>query len=226
MKINITDLSLEDRPREKLEAKGPQTLSSAELLAILIGSGTREENAVQLMQRILRDCHDSLRQLGQMSIEELRQYKGVGQAKAVTILAACELNRRIMEEDYAVERVNSSKDIFKYYRPKLGELPHEESHVLLLNQQLSIIGSQLIGRGGITGTVVDVRLILKKALLANATQIALCHNHPSGTLRPSRDDDNLTSHLKQAAEMMNIRLVDHVIVTSAGYYSYSDEQRL
>lgn len=226
MKINITDLSLEDRPREKLEAKGPKALSQAELLAILIGSGTREENAVQLMQRILRDCHDSLRQLGSMSIEELCQYKGVGLAKAVTILAACELNNRIMEEAYAVERVTSSEDIFKYYRPKLGELPHEESHVLLLNQQLRIIGSQLIGRGGITGTVVDVRLILKKALLANATQIALCHNHPSGTLRPSREDDQLTDHLKKAAEVMNIRLIDHVIVTSAGYYSYSDESRL
>lgn len=226
MKINITDLSLEDRPREKLEAKGPKALSQAELLAILIGSGTREENAVQLMQRILRDCHDSLRQLGRMSIEELCQYKGVGLAKAVTILAACELNNRIMEEAYAVERVTSSEDIFKYYRPKLGELPHEESHVLLLNQQLRIIGSQLIGRGGITGTVVDVRLILKKALLANATQIALCHNHPSGTLRPSREDDQLTDHLKKAAEVMNIRLIDHVIVTSAGYYSYSDEGRL
>lgn len=226
MKINITDLSLEDRPREKLEAKGPKALSQAELLAILIGSGTREENAVQLMQRILRDCHDSLRQLGRMSIEELCQYKGVGLAKAVTILAACELNNRIMEEAYAVERVTSSEDIFKYYRPKLGELPHEESHVLLLNQQLRIIGSQLIGRGGITGTVVDVRLILKKALLANATQIALCHNHPSGTLRPSREDDQLTDHLKKAAEVMNIRLIDHVIVTSAGYYSYSDESRL
>lgn len=226
MKINITDLSLEDRPREKLEAKGPKALSQAELLAILIGSGTREENAVQLMQRILRDCHDSLRQLGRMSIEELCQYKGVGLAKAVTILAACELNNRIMEEAYAVERVTSSEDIFKYYRPKLGELPHEESHVLLLNQQLRIIGSQLIGRGGITGTVVDVRLILKKALLANATQIALCHNHPSGTLRPSREDDQLTDHLKKAAEVMNIRLIDHVIVTFAGYYSYSDESRL
>lgn len=226
MKINITDLSLEDRPREKLEAKGPKALSQAELLAILIGSGTREENAVQLMQRILRDCHDSLRQLGRMSIEELCQYKGVGLAKAVTILAACELNSRIMDEAYAVERVTSSEDIFKYYRPKLGELPHEESHVLLLNQQLRIIGSQLIGRGGITGTVVDVRLILKKALLANATQIALCHNHPSGTLRPSREDDQLTDHLKKAAEVMNIRLIDHVIVTSAGYYSYSDESRL
>lgn len=226
MKINITDLSLEDRPREKLEAKGPKALSQAELLAILIGSGTREENAVQLMQRILRDCHDSLRQLGRMSIEELCQYKGVGLAKAVTILAACELNNRIMDEAYAVERVTSSEDIFKYYRPKLGELPHEESHVLLLNQQLRIIGSQLIGRGGITGTVVDVRLILKKALLANATQIALCHNHPSGTLRPSREDDQLTDHLKKAAEVMNIRLIDHVIVTSAGYYSYSDESRL
>ena len=226
MKINITDLSLEDRPREKLEAKGPKALSQAELLAILIGSGTREENAVQLMQRILRDCHDSLRQLGRMSIEELCQYKGVGLAKAVTILAACELNNRIMDEAYAVERVTSSEDIFKYYRPKLGDLPHEESHVLLLNQQLRIIGSQLIGRGGITGTVVDVRLILKKALLANATQIALCHNHPSGTLRPSREDDQLTDHLKKAAEVMNIRLIDHVIVTSAGYYSYSDESRL
>lgn len=226
MKINITDLSLEDRPREKLEAKGPRALSQAELLAILIGSGTREENAVQLMQRILRDCHDSLRQLGRMSIEELCRYKGVGLAKAVTILAACELNNRIMEEAYAVERVTSSEDIFKYYRPKLGELPHEESHVLLLNQQLKIIGSQLIGRGGITGTVVDIRLILKKALLANATQIALCHNHPSGTLRPSREDDQLTVNLKKAAEVMNIRVIDHVIVTSAGYYSYSDEDRL
>lgn len=226
MKLSITELAAEDRPREKFELKGGASLSKAELLAILIGSGNADENAVQLMQRVLTDCHDSLRQVGQLSVEELCRYKGIGPAKAITILAACELSARRLSEAHNVVRVTQASDIFRYFHPILRDLPHEESHLLMLNQRLQVIGSQLIGRGGITGTVVDVRLILKKALLANATHIALCHNHPSGQLRPSQEDDKLTSELKRASDLMRITLIDHLIVTDEGYYSYQEEGKL
>lgn len=226
MKLSITELSAEDRPREKFMAHGAKALSKAELLAILIGSGNADENAVQLMQRVLADNGDSLAALQRQSVETLCTYKGVGPAKAVTILAACSLAARCAEEDHRVERIGKSEDIYHYFCHRIGNLSHEESHVLLLNHQLCVVGAKLISRGGITGTVVDIRMVLKEALLANATRIALCHNHPSGSLKPSRDDDALTERLRKAAEAVDIRLIDHVIVTAHGYYSYADEQRL
>ena len=226
MKLSITELSAEDRPREKFMAHGAKALSKAELLAILIGSGNADENAVQLMQRVLADYGDSLAALQRQSVETLCTYKGVGPAKAVTILAACSLAARCAEEDHRVERIGKSEDIYHYFCHRIGNLSHEESHVLLLNHQLCVVGAKLISRGGITGTVVDIRMVLKEALLANATRIALCHNHPSGSLKPSRDDDALTERLRKAAEAVDIRLIDHVIVTAHGYYSYADEQRL
>lgn len=226
MKLSITELSAEDRPREKFMAHGAKALSKAELLAILIGSGNADENAVQLMQRVLADYGDSLAALQRQSVETLCTYKGVGPAKAVTILAACSLAARCAEEDNRVERIGKSEDIYHYFCHRIGNLSHEESHVLLLNHQLCVVGARLISRGGITGTVVDIRMVLKEALLANATRIALCHNHPSGSLKPSRDDDALTERLRKAAEAVDIRLIDHVIVTAHGYYSYADEQRL
>lgn len=226
MKLSITELSAEDRPREKFMAHGAKALSKAELLAILIGSGNADENAVQLMQRVLADNGDSLAALQRQSVETLCTYKGVGPAKAVTILAACSLAARCAEEDHRVERIGKSEDIYHYFCHRIGNLSHEESHVLLLNHQLCVVGAKLISRGGITGTVVDIRMVLKEALLANATRIALCHNHPSGSLKPSRDDDALTERLRKAAEAVDIRLIDHVIVTARGYYSYADEQRL
>ena len=223
MKQNITDWDLEDRPREKFAAHGAKSLSKAELLAILIGSGSTDDTAVSLMKRIMSDCGNSISALGRMDVAELCQYKGIGLAKAVTLLAACELSDRRLEEDHSPARISSSTDIYNIFRPKLANLPHEESHVLLLNQRLGVIGTKLVGQGGLTGTMVDVRIILKAALLANATNIALCHNHPAGTLRPSRDDDRLTESVRKGAETVNIRLVDHVIVTAGGYYSYSDQ---
>lgn len=225
--MNITDLSLEDRPREKFEAKGPGALSTAELLAILIGSGTSEENAVALMQRVMHSCDESLKALGKMSIKDLCKFKGVGPAKAITILAACELgNRRTLEEATQREQFSSSKHIYDYFKTKVSDLAFEESHVMLLNNNLRLIGTRLISRGGITGTVVDVRLVLKEALLAAATHIALCHNHPSGSLTPSREDDALTKRLHDAAVMVQIQLIDHLIISDFGYFSYRDEGKL
>ena len=218
--------NIEKEKLEKFEAQGPTQLTTSELLAILIGSGNTDENAVSLMQRILNDCGGSLTTLGRKTIAELCQYKGVGPAKAITILAACEIGVRRGGETCQRTQVTSAEDIYDYFRPKMQDLAHEESHLLLLNQRLSIINSRLISRGGITGTVVDIRMILKEALMANATNIALAHNHPSGNLKPSREDDHLTERLKKAAQTMDIKLIDHVIVTDKGYYSYNDEGRI
>lgn len=227
MKLSITDLSMEDRPREKFEAFGASSLSSAELLAILIGSGSQDENAVQLMQRVMNDCQGSLAYLGRKSIAELCKYKGLGPAKAITMLAACELgNRRALENAQNKKVFTTANDIYNYFLPLLRDKSIEESHVLLLKNNLSLICSKLISRGGITGTVVDIRLILKEALLAGATHMALCHNHPSGNANPSRQDDELTKRLAQAAKQVDITLIDHVIVTDGAFYSYSNEGRL
>ena len=225
--MNITDLSLDDRPREKFAAHGAATLSKAELLAILIGSGNTEENAVQLMQRIMNDCQGSLATLGNMGIDSLCRYKGMGPAKAISVLAACELGRRRMAEGMELRpQLTSSADIFAYMTPRLKGTPVEECHAILLNNHLRVVGCKLISRGGITGTVVDVRLVLREALLCNATHLALCHNHPSGNPRPSGEDDRLTQKLKAAAATMDLRLIDHIILTDEAYCSYQDEGRL
>ena len=227
MKINITDLNEEDRPREKFEAHGASALSKAELLAILIGSGNAEENAVQLMQRLMQDCDNSLAALGRMNVKELCQYKGMGPAKAITILAACELGKRRMNEVPQRKLIFNSPDIiYEYFKSKLRDYTVEECHVLLLNQSLRLLQDKLVSRGGMTGTVVDIRLILKDALLAGATHLVLCHNHPSGNCRPSREDDLLTSRLQKAAETMDIRLIDHLVFTDNGYYSYQNEGKI
>ena len=225
--MNITDLSLDDRPREKFAAHGAATLSKAELLAILIGSGNTEENAVQLMQRVMNDCQGSLATLGNMGIDSLCRYKGMGPAKAISVLAACELGRRRMAEGMELRpQLNSSADLFAYMTPRLKGTPVEECHAILLNNHLRVVGCKLISRGGITGTVVDVRLVLREALLCNATHLALCHNHPSGNPRPSGEDDRLTQKLKAAAATMDLRLIDHIILTDEAYFSYQDEGRL
>ena len=225
--MNITDLSLDDRPREKFAAHGAATLSKAELLAILIGSGNTEENAVQLMQRVMNDCQGSLATLGNMGIDSLCRYKGMGPAKAISVLAACELGRRRMAEGMELRpQLTSSADIFAYMTPRLKGTPVEECHAILLNNHLRVVGCKLISRGGITGTVVDVRLVLREALLCNATHLALCHNHPSGNPRPSGEDDRLTQKLKAAAATMDLRLIDHIILTDEAYFSYQDEGRL
>lgn len=226
-KISITELREEDRPREKLAALGPQVLTAAELLAILIGSGTPKENAVELMERVLLDYQGQLSLLGRATIDELCAYSGIGPAKAITILAACELGRRRMGE-MAEQRQSfeSSDSIYHYFLPRMKDLDHEEAHVLLLNNSLRLIGSECISSGGLTGTVVDVRIVLRAALMKKAVCIALCHNHPSGNPRPSRDDDHLTERLGKAAEAVDIRLIDHIVLAEGKYYSYHDENKI
>lgn len=227
MKLSITDLQTDDRPREKFMRLGASHLSEAELLAILIGSGNTEENAVQLMQRVLTDCGGSLNALGRMNIDNLCRYRGMGSAKAITLLAACELGRRRMSEEVKLnDRFDSAENVYRYFLGKMQHLDVEECRVMLLNTQLRYVADCCLSRGGIGQTVVDIRLALKQALLHNATRMILCHNHPTGVAQPSADDDHLTQKLKRAAETLDLRLLDHVIVADAGYYSYAEHGRL
>ena len=201
-------------------------MTNAELLAILIGSGSGEDSAVSLMQKVLSAYGDSLDRVGRLSVEELCQFKGIGPAKAITILAACELGRRRAVEQPERRQVRSAAQAYDYFYPLMRDLAVEEVHVLLLNQSSVVIDSVRIGVGGLTETVVDVRVILREALLKRATALLLCHNHPSGSLRPSVHDDRLTRQVQEAARLLNLSLVDHVIFTDHGYYSYADEGRL
>lgn len=226
-KLSIKEWPLDERPREKAMMHGVATLSKAELLAILIGSGNDEESAVGLMKKVLASCGDSIAELARLSVDDLCQFKGIGPAKAISIQAACELwKRRAMDERPEQARILSSKALFEYFNPLLGNSPVEQSYVLLLNNMNRVIDHVLIGTGGLTATVVDVRLIMREALLKRATAIALCHNHPSGSLRPSREDDTLTANLAGACKVMSIRMLDHIIITDKAYYSYNDEGRL
>lgn len=220
--LNIKQWAEEDRPREKLMARGAESLSDSELLAILIGSGCKEMSAVDLMRHVLRDCDESLQRLGQKTVEELMAYKGLGEAKAITLIAACELGRRRMMEPVKQTVVSSGKDVADYCRLKLGDFCHEECHAILLRHNLSIIDMVQVGRGGLTETAVDIRIILEQALRKRAAALVLCHNHPSGSLRPSRQDERLTYELKSACDLMHIRLIDHIIVSAMGYYSFNE----
>lgn len=226
-RLSINQWAEEDRPREKMMLQGASALTNAELLAILIGSGNAEDSAVELMRKVLNDYHNNLNELGKASIDELCRYKGIGPAKAVTILAASELGKRRKEEAVEERRVIAmSKDVYEYLHPLMCDLPTEECWVLLLNQASKLIDKVRISTGGLNATAVDVRCILREALLKRATAFALCHNHPSGNIRPSREDDLLTREVNRAAECMNIRFVDHVILTDGAFYSYADEGRI
>ena len=228
-KLSINQWAEEDRPREKLMRLGASALTNAELLAILIGSGSHDESAVDLMKRVLADCGNNLNTLGKMTIWQLAggKYKGLGPAKAVAILAACELGKRRQVEDAEKrEKLDSAMAIYDYMHPKMQDLDVEEAWVLLMNQNLKLIKCVMLSHGGITETAVEVRLAVKNALICNATVMALCHNHPSGNASPSGDDDRLTQKLKKACELMRLHLLDHVIITDGCYYSYSDEGRL
>ena len=226
-RLTITRWAEEDRPREKMMMHGASALSNAELLAILIGSGNAEESAVELMRKVLNDYHNNLNELGKASIDDLCRYKGIGSAKAISILAASELGKRRKEEAIK-ERVTilSSKDVYDCFYPLMCDLPTEEFWVLMLNQASKIIDKVKISAGGLSATAVDVRCILREALIKRASAIVLCHNHPSGNIRPSKEDDLLTRHVAQASECMDIRLVDHIILTDGAFYSYSDEGRI
>lgn len=227
--MNIKDLPTDERPRERLIAQGAVALSPAELLAILIGSGNTEETAVQLMQRLLTDCGGSLRAMGRLSLNDLtRNYKGLGPARAVTILAACELGRRRQLEEAEEKRiVTSSTDIYNIMHPRMRDLAHEESYAIYLRADNSVEGKPfLVSKGGLTGTAVDVRLILREALLRQTPTVVFVHNHPSGSTRPSREDDQLTDRLARACQVMNVRLLDHVIVADGSYYSYREQGKV
>ena len=226
-KLNINEWAEEDRPREKLMRLGPAALSDAELLAILIGSGSTKEDAVSLMKRILADCHNNLNTLGKMTIRELCAYKGVGEAKAITILAACELGkRRQAEKPEERPDVGTATRIYNQMHPLMQDLDVEEFWLLLMNQNHRLIKQMRISHGGITEVSVDIRIIMREAVLSNATMLAVCHNHPSGSLRPSKMDDELTANLNKACQVMRIKLLDHVIVTDGNYFSYHESGRL
>ena len=226
-KLNINQWAQEDRPREKMERLGAEALSNAELLAILIGSGSTKESAVDLMKRVMNDCNNNLNTLGKKSIHDLTQYNGMGPAKAVTVLAACELGKRRQREK-AEERkdLGSATSIYNYMHPMMQDLDVEEAWVLLMNQNYKLIKSERISHGGISETSVDIRLIMKTAILNGATMIALCHNHPSNNTMASAADDKLTQRLKKASEIMRIYFADHVIITDGNYYSYREQGRL
>ena len=221
--IAMRDVDAESRPREKLVREGASQLTRAELLAILIGSGSREKNAEELMSEILADCGGRLMLLDRMSIEELMSYKGIGEAKAITIKAAMELSNRRVKETMTDSKAFSSADVtYQFMYERLKNLSHEECWALMLNNSARLLKAAKVSQGGRTGTVVDTRIVLKKAILAEATCVILVHNHPSGSLRPSRDDDNLTRSVKDALSMIDMRLLDHVIIADGGYYSYSE----
>ncbi|GAB5565728.1 MAG: DNA repair protein RadC [Winogradskyella sp.] len=222
--FSIKNWSHNDQPREKLRDKGKEFLSDAELVAILIGSGNREESAVDLSKRILAHVDNNLNTLGKLTIKQLMQFKGIGEAKAITIAAALELGRRRKLEDVKrQDKIVSSKSVFDIMQPILGELPHEEFWILYLNNSNKVIQRSQLSKGGITGTLVDVRLVLKNALEVGATALILCHNHPSGTLKPSKADRDITQKLKNAGHSLDIKILDHLIVTEHAYFSFADE---
>lgn len=222
--FSIKNWAEDDKPREKMMLKGTQALSDAELIAILIGSGNKNESAVALSKRILSGVQNNLTTLGKCSIQQLMSHKGIGEAKAVTIAAAMELGRRRRDEPVIEwNKITSSKSVFEIMQPLLGELPHEEFWVLYLNNSNKVIYKAQLSKGGITGTVVDIRLIFKTAFEQYATSIILTHNHPSGKLQASDADRDITKKVRHAGEHLDIRVLDHVIITENGYFSFADE---
>ena len=223
-KLSIKLWAVDDRPREKLLHKGSSALSNSELLAILINHGTRDKSAIELAKEILEKGKNNLNELGKLSLKELMQVKGIGEAKAVTIAAALELGRR-RQSSALFEKpvVKNSSDIADYLKASLKDLKHEVFAVLFLNRANKINHFEIISKGGITGTVADPRIIMKKALEEDAVSIILCHNHPSGNLKPSRADEELTSKIKGAAKYFDITVLDHIIISDEGYYSFADD---
>ena len=223
-KYSIKQWAKDDRPREKLLSKGPITLSNSELIAILINHGSKEKSAVELAQEVLRIGKENLNELGKLSVKELMRIKGIGEAKAISIVAAMELGRRRQATTYREKFViTSSTDVANYLQTLLKDYKHEVFAVLFLNRSNKINHFQIISEGGITGTVADPRIILKKALEEDAVSIILCHNHPSGSLKPSKADRELTFKIKEAAKYFDIKVLDHLIVSDDGYYSFADE---
>jgi len=220
----IKNWALEDRPREKLLCHGIQSLSDTELLAILIGSGTRNASAVDLARQVLESAGNNLHQLGKSSVGELKQIKGVGQTKALMLMSAFELGRRRSHTDtLARQKISSSKDVFYLFQPLLGDLPHEEFWILILNRSNQVVDKVRISQGGISGTVIDTRLILRNAIEKLASGLILCHNHPSGNTQPSEPDKKITEKIQNAANFMEINLLDHIIIADKSFFSFADE---
>ena len=225
--LSIKNWSDDDKPREKLVQKGKSVLSDAELIAILIGSGSRNESAVELSKRILASVHNNLNALGTLSVKKLMQFKGIGEAKAVSIAAALEIGRRRRgEEVQKITKILSSKSVFELLQPLIGDLPHEEFWIVYLNNSNKVLHNSQQSKGSITGTLVDVRLVMKEAIEIGAVAIILAHNHPSGTLKPSESDKNITQKIKKAGEGLDIKVLDHVIITQTDYFSFADENIL
>ncbi len=222
--LSIKFWSDDDKPREKLVQKGRSVLSDAELIAILIGSGSRNESAVELSKRILASSNNSLNELGRLSIKQLMQFKGIGEAKAVTIAAALEIGRRRRgEEAQKITKISSSKSVFELLQPRMGELEHEEFWIVYMNNSNKVLHTAQLSKGGITGTLVDVRLVMRQALELGSVALILAHNHPSGTLKPSNADKQITKKLKLAAGALDLKVLDHLIITQKEYYSFADE---
>lgn len=225
--LSIKSWSAEDRPREKLLLKGKETLSNAELVAILLGSGSRNESAVSLAKRILNSVNNDLNRLGKLELEQLIEFKGIGQAKAITIAACMELGRRRRAETSETKpRLTSSNEAYEYIRSKLEDLPHEEFHVIYLNRKSDVIKDECISRGGVGKMSVDPKIIFKRAIHAVCSKIILAHNHPSGDVSPSNQDLKLTTKLKKGAALLELTVADHIIVGEMGYYSFADEDLL
>lgn len=222
--LTIKQWAEEDRPREKLVLKGNKSLSDAELIAILIASGNKKESAVELSKRILASVSNNLNDLAKLSITDLQKFQGIGEAKAISIIAALELGRRRKSTDVVEKlQIKSSKDAYDILKSKLTDLPYEEFWMLFLNRSNKVIKCEFVSRGGIAGTVVDVKLILKSALDAMASGIVLAHNHPSGNLKPSGEDLSLTKRLKEAASFFDISILDHLIIGDSNFFSFADE---
>lgn len=223
-RLTIKNWSEEDRPREKYAVKGASTLSDAELLAILLGSGNRDESAVELARRLLREHDNNLSCLGRASLEKITTYQGIGQAKGITVLAAMELGRRRSRE-HSIEQpaIRSSSQLDQYFRSFLADLEYEEFWILLLNRSNRIIDRFQISKGGVAGTTVDLRLIFKLAIQHLASGIVLGHNHPSGNKKPSLSDLRITRRIVETGDLLQIPILDHIIVTPNGYTSFADE---
>lgn len=223
-KLSIKEWAVEDRPREKMLAKGIRSLSEAELIAILIGSGSRNESAVDLSRSIMASVNNNLNELGKKTIKDFKEFKGIGEAKAITISAAMELGRRRKESGPEEKvKVVTSSDAASIFKSMLSDLAHEEFWILLLNRNNVVIDKVMISQGGLSGTVIDVRLILKMALDKLACSIILCHNHPSGNLVPSEADKDITRKIKEAGKHMDIPVLDHLIIGNGSYFSFADD---
>jgi len=227
MSLKITDWAAEDRPREKLLEKGASGLTDAELLAILINSGTRDKSAVDLGRELLGTVNNNLNSLGKLTVSDLRKLNGIGNARAVTILAALELGRRRkLAEVPDPQQIKCSQDVADIFHPLLSDLAHEEFWILFLNRSNKVINRMKLSQGGISGTVTDVRMVMKKAIEYLASGIIVCHNHPSGNLNPSESDSKITLKIKEAGNLMDIQLLDHIIVSGKDYYSFADNGML